>query len=519
MRWLLVLPLFSAHAATVSQATLSKTAREDACAAGPVAIVFPAGERQVFLRFLAANVRAGDKLSVRWLDPSGATALDTQWGALPSAPSLCFLTQLPLLGFDAASKHGGWSVRVVLNGKTAIERPFRVEPDPDAGKVRVTSVTRQPVDGGQMELSVDGSGFDANSVVHIATYRPAGGWKYLAALTPHRVEPRRMAARGAALPPGEYMVLVFSGTAKLSSPARLLIETDSGYRLPFAAGEPWIVTQGPYGSFSHFNRSLHAYDIAPVRGRCIVAMRGGVVHAFDLGLGQTPHLRIFGNYITVAHDNGEFSHYGHLKKGSFAVKTGQRVERGQALAEAGNSGYTLGPGGGHHVHVHVTNNFSISDQSIPFRFEDLPNRGFRGWVVSKNTHPDCDCSRPAGARPVSKTGPPPPAHRWEGAVAVAEYWTDLISVPRGTGQLDLKLAWTGDGRDLDLELISPKGRRYGWYEDTRPLAAAPSAEKFLLSSPEPGTWRIVVRGMKGGGERIPFAVETSVPQPKVSARK
>ena len=34
--------------------------------------------------------------------------------------------------------------------------------------------------------------------------------------------------------------------------------------------------------------------------------------------------------------------------------TAQRVEAGQKLAVVGNSGYTLGPGGGYHVHVHIT---------------------------------------------------------------------------------------------------------------------------------------------------------------------
>ena len=72
------------------------------------------------------------------------------------------------------------------------------------------------------------------------------------------------------------------------------------------------------------------------------------------------------------------------------------MEQGQALARVGNSGYTLGEGGGYHVHVSVTRALPISSNSIPFRFEDLPDaaRGIRNrTVVSTNASPLCDCSQ------------------------------------------------------------------------------------------------------------------------------
>src|ERR1035441_2548625 len=85
--------------------------------------------------------------------------------------------------------------------------------------------------------------------------------------------------------------------------------------------------QGPYGTFSHWGNALHAFDIAPQSGRCIVAMKGGVASTHDLGLGQDHHHRSFGNYITIDHGNGEYSHYAHLATGSFVVENGQRVEQ------------------------------------------------------------------------------------------------------------------------------------------------------------------------------------------------
>ncbi len=123
-------------------------------------------------------------------------------------------------------------------------------------------------------------------------------------------------------------------------------------------------------------------------------MKAGIAYTHDLGLQQDHRHHSFGNYITIDHGNGEFSHYAHLASGTFVVKNGERVEQGQALATAGNSGYTLGEGGGYHVHVSVTRALPISSSSVPFQFEDLPDwsrgSGYR-TVVSTNASPLCDC--------------------------------------------------------------------------------------------------------------------------------
>ena len=123
-------------------------------------------------------------------------------------------------------------------------------------------------------------------------------------------------------------------------------------------------------------------------------MKSGIAYTHDLGLQQDHRHHSFGNYITIDHGNGEFSHYAHLASGTFVVKNGEHVEQGQALATAGNSGYTLGEGGGYHVHVSVTRALPIASSSVPFQFEDLPDwrrgSGYR-TVVSANASPLCDC--------------------------------------------------------------------------------------------------------------------------------
>jgi hypothetical protein len=235
-------------------------------------------------------------------------------------------------------------------------------------------------------------------------------------------------------------------------------------------------------------------------------MRGGVAHTFDLKLGQTPGRRIFGNYITVQHDDGEFSHYAHLKTGSFRVKNGERIVQGQPLAIAGNSGYTVGQGGGQHVHVHVTRALSISSPSLPFRFEDLPGRGYRGGqfeVSSTNTATGgCDSAVSQG---------------YGGSVAVTEVWSQLVIAGPRARSLAVRLEGQSEAGALDLSLVSPSGHYYARYAD--PAGFDPSGVAFRLSEPEQGSWRVLVRGMKGSGERVEFRVLVDMSgQDRIAAR-
>ena len=295
-----------------------------------------------------------------------------------------------------------------------------------------------------------------------------------------------------------------------------LIST-GGYKLPTAAGVPWVITQGPYGTFSHWGNSLHAFDIAPREGNCVVAMKSGIAYTHDLGLAQDHHSHSFGNYITIDHGNGEFSHYAHLASGTFVVGNGERVEQGQALATAGNSGYTLGEGGGYHVHVSVTRALPIASNSVPFQFEDLPEwtrgGGYR-TVVSKNDSPLCDCgARRTIAREVHAGSPrmlsgSPSQGQFSGSVALQQWWSDVIAVARGSKVLEVTLSWAGAPGDLDLHLMSPSGRHFAAYADNTGYSGETNPKTFRVPDPEPGLWRISVQGMRGPAP-VNFGVETS----------
>jgi murein DD-endopeptidase MepM/ murein hydrolase activator NlpD len=477
---------------------------EQTCVAPKGVSVFQPVDRQAFVWFVALQVRAGDQLRVEWLDPAGAVATTAEYGELPSAGELCFTSQLPIAGFAPASQPGNWTVRAVANGSVMFSRSFTIAPSNDDGGPVVTSVTWSGERAQEIDFTVHGKNFQPGSLVLIAEYRQAGDWKYLASLQPRSSGPNQLLVHYAGLPANEYWVIVESPDQRMSRPAQFVIAT-AGYKLPTAAGVPWIVTQGPYGTFSHWGNSLHAFDIAPHSGSCVVAMKPGIAYTHDLGLRQDHRHHSFGNYITIDHGNGEYSHYAHLASGTFVVKNGERVEQGQALATAGNSGYTLGEGGGYHVHVSVTRAQPITSASVPFQFEDLPDwrrgSGYR-TVVSTNESALCDCRSRAAVGGGSSEG------QFSGAVAVEQWWSDIVAVARGSKVLDVTLTWAGAPGDLDLHLMSPSGRHYSSYADTTGYSGETNPKSFRVPNPEAGLWRISVEGLRGSGP-INFGVETS----------
>ncbi len=497
---------------------------EQTCVAPKAVSVFQPVDRQAFVWFVALQVRAGNQLRVEWLDPAGAVAITAEYGELPTAGELCFTSQLPIAGFAPASQPGNWTVRAVANGSVAFSRTFTIAPTNDNGGPVVTSVTWSGQGSGlrtqEIDFTVQGKNFQPDSLVLIAQYAQAGGWKYLASLQPRSAGPNQLLVHYAGLPVNEYWVIVESPDQRTSRPMPFLIAS-AGYKLPTAAGVPWIITQGPYGTFSHWGNSLHAFDIAPgssnkSTGSCVVAMKAGIVYTHDLGLGQDHRHHSFGNYITIDHGTGEFSHYAHLATGTFVVKNGQRVEQGQALATAGNSGYTLGEGGGYHVHVSVTRELPISSGSVPFEFEDLPNwkrgSGYR-TVVSTNASEHCDCR----ARGAIASGGGSSEGQFSGAVSMEQWWNDIVTVAPGSKLLDVTLSWAGAPGDLDLHLMSPSGRHYSSFADTTGYSGETNPKSFRVPNPEAGLWRISVQGLRGSGP-INFGVETSGSKPGTKGR-
>lgn len=161
----------------------------------------------------------------------------------------------------------------------------------------------------------------------------------------------------------------------------------------------WTVTQGPGGNVTHNTaEGSEAWDFmlldeagrgadwpgedlehfhgwgcpvqAPADG-VVVAVEGSChdnpVHAAD-----TSHP--WGNWILLGHESGSATLLAHLRAGSPCVLPGQRVARGQELAQVGNSGRSPEP----HLHVQLNATAWLDSRSLPARFGtwvELPREG------------------------------------------------------------------------------------------------------------------------------------------------
>jgi murein DD-endopeptidase MepM/ murein hydrolase activator NlpD len=112
-------------------------------------------------------------------------------------------------------------------------------------------------------------------------------------------------------------------------------------------------------------------------GAPVVAAAGGsVVSTYDELEDQVPGvfpdmsrlspMENTGNYVIVAHDDGTYALYAHLKPGSVVVESGQRVEVGETLAQVGNSGGSQAP----HLHFGLIDRVPpAAANGIPFAFD------------------------------------------------------------------------------------------------------------------------------------------------------
>jgi murein DD-endopeptidase MepM/ murein hydrolase activator NlpD len=155
-----------------------------------------------------------------------------------------------------------------------------------------------------------------------------------------------------------------------------------GYRLPWPAGVPHLVTQGAGGTFSH--TAMDAYDF-DLRFEVIVAARGGRVAMVRedgyLG-GCDPSYGTHENYIVIDHGDGTAALYLHIDYDGALVTEGQLVRQGDAIAYSGDTGVTCSDerqGPAPHLHFQVQT-FVPGDpqtETIPVTFDDVPETGGR----------------------------------------------------------------------------------------------------------------------------------------------
>jgi Peptidase family M23/Domain of unknown function (DUF4124) len=141
------------------------------------------------------------------------------------------------------------------------------------------------------------------------------------------------------------------------------------YRLPYALARSFHVSQAAPDQITHLDAaSAYAIDFVMPVGTPIYAARGGTVidvasDFFGAGLDPaTDGPRA--NIVRILHDDGTMALYAHLNWNSIRVEPGQDVERGEYLADSGNTGFSTGP----HLHFVVQVNDHGAIVSVPVEF-------------------------------------------------------------------------------------------------------------------------------------------------------
>ena len=147
---------------------------------------------------------------------------------------------------------------------------------------------------------------------------------------------------------------------------------DQPYRLPYALSTSIRVSQAYPVVKTHVDRgSQYALDFAMPIGTDIFAARDGVVIevASDFFESGTDY-EVDGpraNIVRILHDDGTMALYVHLNWNTIRVVPGQRVRRGEYLADSGNTGFSTGP----HLHFVVQRNEGGALVAVPLEFATL----------------------------------------------------------------------------------------------------------------------------------------------------
>jgi murein DD-endopeptidase MepM/ murein hydrolase activator NlpD len=147
------------------------------------------------------------------------------------------------------------------------------------------------------------------------------------------------------------------------------------YLFPFAHGARFEVTQGFYGTFSHFGNLQYAVDFRMPEGTPIHAARAGIIVDIkkDSNIGGN-NFRYWddANYIVIYHSDGTFGSYLHLRYNGVIVAVGQEVRAGQKIGYSGKTGFYEFP----HLHFSVSVPQRNNDRmSVLFQFLSHNNEG------------------------------------------------------------------------------------------------------------------------------------------------
>jgi murein DD-endopeptidase MepM/ murein hydrolase activator NlpD len=131
-------------------------------------------------------------------------------------------------------------------------------------------------------------------------------------------------------------------------------------KLPYAAGETFVVAQGYHTSPTHLGKDDDALDFAQdgcdAYGRAVVAAAAGKV----IFSSQAGYNGGYGSEVIMSFASGtQVMRYAHLIPGSIVVAPGASVAQGQRIGAVGNTG--LVEGGACSVHPGTHLHFAVYD--------------------------------------------------------------------------------------------------------------------------------------------------------------
>ncbi|MFF3159674.1 M23 family metallopeptidase [Streptomyces sp. NPDC057910] len=128
-------------------------------------------------------------------------------------------------------------------------------------------------------------------------------------------------------------------------------------------------------SYADYGQSVYAVADGTVSSTLNTVDAGtpGLLPAKDPVLGPKLTIEnVDGNHIIENLGGGVWAMYAHLIKGSLLVKPGDKVKKGQKIAELGNTGNSSAP----HLHLQLMDNASLLQaDSIPYVFDHFTYEG------------------------------------------------------------------------------------------------------------------------------------------------
>lgn len=128
-------------------------------------------------------------------------------------------------------------------------------------------------------------------------------------------------------------------------------------------------------------------DVLAVADATVVTVRGDMTESPRVSTNPRHVLADdAGNFVTIRLADGRYAFYEHLRPGSITLHAGDRVRRGEVLAQLGFTGASTGP----HLHFHVSNGPSrVGAEGRPFtlaafellgRYDDISALGKAPWA-------------------------------------------------------------------------------------------------------------------------------------------